>query len=153
MNLSLKNKLLFTKEHRFSWLLLTEHDILAMIKDNCLNNQDICFKQVVFERIRLSQHAKTKNMYFSLKNNILFSKIHRLSCLSPTNHDILDMIDNNTLQTRDILSKLVAFDSIHLTLPVNNKNVYLLLKNNLYSQRNLVIVLLAYGTRYFRYDR
>ena len=46
-------------------------------------------------------------------------------------HEILAMIDDNSLKTQDILSNLVAFDSIRLTLQVYYKNMYLSVKNNL----------------------
>ena len=40
------------------------------------------------------------------------------------------MIDDNSLKTQDIRSKLVSLDSIRLTLQDNIKNTYLSLKNN-----------------------
>ena len=57
-------------------------------------------------------------MYLSFKNNILFSKKRRLSCLQSAEHVILDMIDDNSWKTKDILFKCVAIDSFHLTLQV-----------------------------------
>ena len=66
-----------------------------------------------------------------MKNILLVAKKRRFSRLSPTGHDILAVIDDNTLKSQDIHSKLVAFDSIRLTLQVNIKNMYLSLKNNL----------------------
>ena len=46
-------------------------------------------------------------------------------------YQILDMIDDKSSKIEDIRSKLIAFDSIHLTLQVNSKNIYLTLKNNI----------------------
>ena len=119
MYLSLKNNLLFSKKLRFLFILPTEHDIMAMIDGNSLKNQDICFQLFAFDSIRLNLHAKVNNMIFSFKNYLLFSKKHRFSCLSHTQHDIMPMVDDNSVQTRDIRSKLVVFDSIRLTLQVN----------------------------------
>ena len=45
-------------------------------------------------------------------------------------YDILGMIDDKSLKSQDIHSKLVSFNSIHLTLQANNKNMCLSLKNN-----------------------
>ena len=41
------------------------------------------------------------------------------------------MIEDNSLKTRDILFKLVAFDRFRLTLLVNINNMYFSLQNNL----------------------
>ena len=55
------------------------------------------------------------------------------------------MIDNYSLKTQNIRFKLVAsiFDSIPLTLQANIKNIYLSLKNILFSKKRL------YSQRYF----
>ena len=54
------------------------------------------------------------------------------------------MIYYNSLKTQDIRCKLVAFESNRLTLQVNHKNNYLLLKNNFYSQKMSIFEPLAY---------
>ena len=59
-----------------------------MIDDNSLKTQDIRLKLVSFDSIRLSLRVNIKIMYLSLKNNFLFSKEHRLSCLSLTEYCI-----------------------------------------------------------------
>ena len=98
-----------------------------MIDNNSFKTQDILFKLVTYHSTRLTLQVNIKSMYLSLKNYILISKKRRFSCLSHTENDILDMTEDNSLQTRDICSKLVAFDSIRLTIQV--RNMYLLLKN------------------------
>ena len=102
-----------------------------MIDDNSLKTQDIRLKLDSFDSIRITLQVDHKNMYLSLKNNFLFSKKRRCSCLSPTEHDILDMIDDYSSKTQDIRSKLVSFDSIRFTLQLDHKNMYFSLKNNL----------------------
>ena len=83
-----------------------------MFDENSLKTQDIRSKLVAFDSIRLTLPVKKKCMYLSLKNNLLFPKKRRFSCLSPTEYDILDMIEDNSLKTQDIRFKLVAFHSI-----------------------------------------
>ena len=63
-------------------------------------------------------------MCVSLRNNDLFLKKRRFSCISRTEHDYLGMIDDNTLKTRVILSKLDSIDSIRCTLQAEHKNIY-----------------------------
>ena len=43
-------------------------------------------------------------MYVSLRNNDLFSKKLRFSFISPTEHDILCMIDDKSLKTGAIVT-------------------------------------------------
>ena len=92
-------------------------------------------------------------MYLSSKNNHLFSKKYRFSCLSPTEHDLLDLIEVNFIKTQDVCSKIVAFYSIRLTIQVNIENMYFRWKIILILEETLIFVPLAYGTRYFGYDR
>ena len=75
-----------------------------MIADNSLKTKDIRSKLVSFGSNRLTLQANHKNMDLSLENNILLTKKLRVSYLSPTEYDILDMIDNNSLTTQDIPS-------------------------------------------------
>ena len=49
----------------------------------------------------------------------------------PLTYNILTIFDDNSSKTQDILSKLVSFDSIRSPLPVDIKNMYLCLKNNI----------------------
>ena len=63
MYLSLKNKLLFSKKPRFSCLTVTEYCILDLIHDNSLKTQDIRFKLVSFDSIRVTLQVKIKNEY------------------------------------------------------------------------------------------
>ena len=102
-----------------------------MIDNNSLKTQDIRFKLVSFDSTRFALQGSIKIICLSLKNNFLFSKKPRFSCLSLKEYYILDVIDDNSLKTQDIRFKLVSFDSICLTLQVNIKNMYLSLKNNL----------------------
>ena len=76
-------------------------------------------------------------MYVWLKNNILFSKKRRFSCLSSTEHDVMARINDISLKTQDIPQKLASFESIRLILQVDYKNMYVCLKNNLLFSRNL----------------
>ena len=86
-----------------------------------LKNQDIRFNLIAFDSIRSTLHVNMKITYLSMKKNVLLSKKFRFSCLSSTEHYILAMIDDNSLKTQDIRSKLAAFDRIHLFLQVNIK--------------------------------
>ena len=101
-----------------------------MIDDNSLKTCDIPFKLDSFDSIRLTLQVSNKIICLSLKNNLLFSKKPRFSCLSLTEYYVLAMIDDNALKTQDIRFKRVSFDSIRLTLQVNIKTMYLSLKNN-----------------------
>ena len=96
-----------------------------MINDNSLKTQDIRSKLVSFDIIRLTLEVDHKNMYVCMKNALLFLEKHRFSCISPTEHDILTIIDDNSLETQDIPPKLVSLDSIRLTFQVDYKNMYL----------------------------
>ena len=96
--------MLFSEKLRFLCLSPTEHDILSIIDDNFLKTQVIRFKLVAFDCIRLILQVNTKNMYLSLKNNILLSKKLEFSCLSPTEHDIFAMIADNSLKTKGVRS-------------------------------------------------
>ena len=107
-----------------------EHDISGVIYNNTLKTQDINSKLVSFVSIRLTLQVDHKNMYLSLKNNLLFSKKPRFSCLSLTELYVLAMIKDNSLKTQDIRFKLLSFDSILLTLQLSIKNIYLSRKNN-----------------------
>ena len=95
-----------------------------MIDDNYLKTQDIRFNLAVFDSIHLTLQGSIKSMYLSSKNNHLFSKKYRFSCLSPTEHDLLDLIEVNFIKTQDVCSKIVAFYSIRLTIQVNIENMY-----------------------------
>ena len=101
-----------TKKRRFSCISPTEHDVLGMIADNSLRTSAIPSKLVSNDSNRWTLQANHQNMCGSLRNIDLFSKKRRLSCISPTEHDILGMNDDNSLKTRVILSKLVSVDSI-----------------------------------------
>ena len=116
-----------------------------MIDDNSFKTQDIFFKLVKYHCTRLILQVNIKNIYLSLKNNILISKKRRFSCPSHNKNDILDITEDNSLQTRSIRSKLVASDSIRLSIQVNIKNKYLLLKNILLftKKRRFLCLLLA----------
>ena len=89
-----------------------EHDILGMIDDNSLKTRLTHSKLVSIDRIRCTLQAEHKNMSVSLRNNHLFTKKRRFSCISTTEHDILGMTDDNSLNIRVILSKLVSIDRI-----------------------------------------
>ena len=131
MYLSLKNNLSFSKNFRLSCLSPTKHVILEIFDDNSVQTRDIHSKLVAFDSIHLTLPVNIKNMYLSMNDNILFSKKPRFSCFSHTEHDILNMIDDNSLKTQDIHFNLDPFDSVRLTLQVDIKNMSLSLKNNL----------------------
>ena len=69
-------------------------------------------------------------MHVSLRNNYLYSKKRRISCISPAEHDIFGMIDDKSLKTRVLASKLASFDRIRLTLLAEHKNMCVSLRNN-----------------------
>ena len=79
-------------------------------------------------------------MYLSLKDHLLFSKILRFSCLSPTEYHILAMIHNIFLKILDINFNLVSFDSIRLYLQINIKNLYFSLNNILYFTKDKDVI-------------
>ena len=91
MCVSLRNNDLFSNRRRFSCISPTDHDILGMIDDNSLKTRVIASKLASFDRIRVSVRAEHKDMCVSLRNNDLFSKKLRFSCISPTEHDMLAM--------------------------------------------------------------
>ena len=99
--------------------------MLAINDNNSMKTQDIRFKLVSFDSIRLTLQLNIRNIYISLLNNILFSKNLRLSCISHTEYLILAMIVNISLKPQDIRFKLVSYDRIRLTLQVHIKNMYL----------------------------
>ena len=103
--------------------------ILDMIENISLKTQDIPSKLVSLNSIRLTLKVYHINMYGWLKNNLLFSKKLRLSCLSHMVHDILDVIDGISSETKDIPSMLVSFYVIRLTQQVGHKNMHVRLKN------------------------
>ena len=80
--------------------------------DNSLKTEDIRFKLIAFDSVRLTLHVNIKNMYLLLKNNISFPKKLRFSCFTPVEIYILAMIDNNSLKSKDIRLKLVGLGSI-----------------------------------------
>ena len=85
---SLRSNDLFLKKRRLSCILPTEHDVLGMIYDNSWKTRLIPSKLVPIDNIRWSLHAEHRNMCASLRNSNLFKKKRRLSCISPTEHDI-----------------------------------------------------------------
>ena len=96
-------------------------DTLAIIADNSLKAQDSPSKLVPFDSIRVTLQVNHKNMFLWLRNNLLFSKKRRFSCLSNMGHDILCMINDNSMNTQGISWKLVSSDIIRLTLQVDHK--------------------------------
>ena len=83
-----------------------------MIDDNSLKPRVIPSKLVSIGSIRRTLQTDHKDMYLFLRNNLLFSKKRRFLCISPTEYDVLAKIDDNSLKTRVIPSKLVSIDSI-----------------------------------------
>ena len=120
---SLRNNDLFTKKCRYSCIPREESDILGLMDDNSLNTRVIPSTLVSINIIRWTLQAEHKNMCGSLRNSDLFKKKRRFSCISPTEHDILGMIHDNSLKTGVIPSKLVSIDSIRWTLQAEHKNV------------------------------
>ena len=127
---SLRSSDLFKKKRRFSCISPTEHDILGMFHGNSLKTRVLLSKLVSIDSIRWTLQAEYKNMWVSLRNSDLFKKKRRFSCISPTEHDILGMIKDNSLKTRVIPSKLVSIDSIRWTLQAEHKNMCVSLRNN-----------------------
>ena len=119
-----RNYDLFSKKRGFSYISPTEHDILGMVDDNSLKTRVIPSKLDSCDRIRWILHAERKNMCVSVRENELLSKKRRFSYISPTEQDILGMIDDNSMKTRVIPSKLTSFDRIRWTL-VTSADVYL----------------------------
>ena len=107
MHVSLRNNYLYSKKRRISCISPAEHDIFGMIDDKSLKTRVLASKLASFDRIRLTLLAEHKNMCVSLRNNDLFSKKRRFSCISATEHHHLGMIDNNSLKIRVIPSKLI----------------------------------------------
>ena len=70
-------------------------------------------------------------------------------------HDTSVTIDDNALKTQDIPSKLVSFDGNRLTLKVDNKFMFLWLKNNLLFSKKLRFFFSRQPNRIgnFGYDR
>ena len=130
MCVSLRNNDLFSKKRRFSCISPTELDILGMIDDISLKTCVIASKLGPIDKIRWTLHGEHKNMCVSSSNNDLFSKKRRFSCISPTELDILGMIDDKSLKTRVNASKLAPIDKIRWTLKAEHKNMYLSLRNN-----------------------
>ena len=62
-------------------------------------------------------------MWVFVRNNDLISKKRRFSRNSQTEHDILGMIDDNSLKTNVIPSKLASLDSVRWTLQAEHKNI------------------------------
>ena len=127
---SLRNSDLFKKKRRFSCISPTEHDILGMFHGNSLKTRVLLSKLVSIDSIRWTLQAENKNMWVSLKNNNLFLKKRRLSCISPTEHDVLGMTKDNSLKTRVSPSKLVSIDSIRWSLQAEHKNMSGSLRNS-----------------------
>ena len=69
-------------------------------------------------------------MWMFLRNNDLLSKKHWFSSISQSKHDILGMIDDNSLKTPVIPLKLVWIDRIRWTLQTEHKNMCMPLRNN-----------------------
>ena len=110
-----------------------------MIDYNTLKTRVIPSKLASSDRILWTQQAEHKNMCVSLRNNDLFSKNHRFSCISPTEYDILCMIGDNSIKTRVIPSKLVSIDSIRWTLHAERKNMCVSPRNNdLFSKKRWI---------------
>ena len=95
-----------------------------------MKSRVIPLKQVWNDRIRWILHAEHTNMCISLRNNDIFSKKRRFSCISPTKQDILGMIDGNALKTRVIPPKLSSIDRILWTLQTKHKNMWVSVRNN-----------------------
>ena len=89
---------------KLRFLCLSFTDIRYFGYNNSLKIQVIHFKLVACKSIRLTLQVNIENMYLSLKNNILLSEELGISCLSPKEHDILGVIDDNSLKTLNILS-------------------------------------------------
>ena len=114
MCVSLRNNDLFSKK-RFSCISQTEHDILGMTDENFLKTRVTASTLVWIVRIRWTLQADRKDMCVPVWNNDLFSKKLRFSCFSPSEQDILGMIDDNALITRVIPLKLDWIDRIYWT--------------------------------------
>ena len=113
---SVWNNDLFSKKLRFSSISPTDHDILGMIDDDSLKTPVIHSKLASFDRKPWTPPAECKKTCVSGRNNVLFSKKRRFRLISQTEHDILGMIDDNSLNTRVIPSKLASFDRFRWTL-------------------------------------
>ena len=60
-----------------------------MIDDNFLKTGVIPSKLAPIDKIRWTLQAEPKNMWVSVRNNDLFSKKRRFSCISQTEHYIV----------------------------------------------------------------
>lgn len=82
-------------------------------------------------------------MCVSLRTYDLFTKKRRYSCISPTEHDILVMIDDNSLKTRVIPSEIISFDRIRWTLQAEHKNMCVSSrKNDLFTKKRRFLCIL-----------
>ena len=125
-----------------SWISQTEHVYLGKIDDNSLKTHAIPSKLVSIDSIRCTLQAKHENMCVSLRNNDLFLKKLRFSCISPTEHDVLVKIDDLSKETRHIPSKLVWIYSIRWTLQAEHKNMCVSRRNvdfSAFRKRNTTI--------------
>ena len=134
---SLRKRILFSKKSQYSCNSPMEHDILGTIEDISLKPRVIPSKLFSIYSIRWTLRADHKNMWVSLRNSLLFSKKRRFSCISPTNHNIFGTIDDNSLKTRVIHSKLVSIDSSRGTLQAEQKTSVFLWEIAFYSRRTL----------------
>ena len=130
MRVTLRNNDLFSMKRWFSCISQTEHDYLGKIVDHSLKTRAIPWKLVSIDSIRSTLQAKHENMCVSLRNNDLFLKKLRFSCISQTEHDYLGKIDDNSLKTRVIPSKLASIDSIRWTLEAEHKTMCVSWRNN-----------------------
>ena len=89
MWVSVRNIDLFSNKRPVSCSSPTEHDILGMIDDNFLKTGVIPSKLAPIDKIRWTLQAEPKNMWVSVRNNDLFSKKRRFSCISQTEHYIV----------------------------------------------------------------
>ena len=107
--------------------------------DNSLKTRVILSKLVLIDSIRWTLLAERKNMRASVRNNDELSKKHRFSCISPTEHDILCMIVDNSLKTLVIPTKLVSIDSTRWTLQAECENMSVSIRNyDLYSKKRRI---------------
>ena len=86
--------------------LATEHDPLGMIVDISLKTRAIPSKLISVDSFRWNLQAEQVYFSVSLRNIDLLSKKRRFLGISPTEHNIFAMIDDNSLKTRVISLKL-----------------------------------------------
>ena len=151
MSVSVRNNDLFPQKCRFSRNAPTENDILGMIDDNCLKTLVIPSKLASFDRVRWTLQAEYKNMFVSVRNNDLFSMKRRFSRFSITEHDILEVSDDNSW-------KLVLFvqnftHSIEFVgfYKQNTRTSMFLWGIMIYSRTNVDFRAFRQRTRYFGY--